>query len=128
MPVHHDVVRCVASYLQRDPAGAMQCSPCLGPSASRWRLRSKLFPYKTPPTCRCDGRGFCVYTVDDASPRLTLRCTCVRDCLGAERALWAAACLRCCSYGLEEERQCLFNPLFFGIQVESTVDMTETDT
>ena len=92
MPVHHDVVRCVASYLQWDPACAMQCSPCPGPPSSRWRWRSKLFPYKTRPTCRCDGRGFCVYTVDDASPRLTLRCTCERDCIGAELELWAAAC------------------------------------
>ena len=92
MTVHHDVVRCVALYLQRDPAGAMQCSPCLGPPASRWRLRSKLFPYKILPLCRCDGRGFCVYTVDDDTPRLTLRCTCVRGCVGSERVLWAAAC------------------------------------
>ena len=94
MPVPYDVVRRVASYLQRDPAGAMQCSTCPGPLPERWRWRSKLSPHDPYPTCMCDGRGFCVYTVDDASPRLTLRCTCVRNCLGAERELWAAACER----------------------------------
>ena len=91
-PPGHDVVSRIASYLQRDPAGATQCCPCPGPPAERWRWRSTLFPHKPLPTCKCDGRGFCLYSVDDASPRLTLRCTCVRNCIGAELELWAAAC------------------------------------
>ena len=90
MSVPKDVVSHIASYLRRDPAGAKQCSPCPGPPALRWRWRSTLFPRNPLPACMCDGRGFCIYTVDDASPRLTLRCTRVRDCLWLKRHARAA--------------------------------------
>ena len=79
----------IASYLAARPSELKQCNPCPGPRTERWRLKSTLFPIETAFRCICNGRGYCIYSLD-MRPSLTLRCTCIHDCHTHPAAEWKA--------------------------------------
>ena len=79
----------IASYLAARPSELKQCNPCPGPRTERWRLKSTLFPIERAFRCICNGRGYCIHSLD-TRPSLTLRCTCIHDCHTHPAAEWKA--------------------------------------
>ena len=80
----------IASLLAVRPSDLKQCAPCLGPRNERWRFKSTLFPMtmESAPQCICNGGGLCIYPLDDPQPRLTVRCTCIRECFDQPAAVF----------------------------------------
>ncbi len=84
----------IASYLTERPSELKMCSrPCPGPHWCRWKQKSTLLPLEAEVelyrSCRCDGKGFCLWSRDLGRFR-TLRCTCPQSCGETPVCKWRA--------------------------------------
>ena len=99
----------IASYLAERPSELKQCNPCPGPLNERWCRTSNLFPMEKAFRCICNGRGYCIYSLD-TRPSLTLRCQCFHDCRSYPPAEWKAQ-----AYVRTYEAQAFaYEPQWFG--------------